>query len=51
MRSPMPGLDQPQDRAGGLVVARALHLLVGVEVVHADHVVFDEGAPRGEARW
>ena len=29
---------------------RALHLLVGIEVVHADHVVLEEGAARGAGR-
>ena len=34
---------------GVLLVARRLRLLIGVEVVHADHVVFDEGAPVRQA--
>ena len=47
---PKPAVDQPRDGAGVLLVRRALHLLVGVEVVHADHVVLDEGAARGAGR-
>ncbi len=39
---------QPRDRIGSLIVRRALHLLIGIEVVHADHVVFDE-CPAGGA--
>ena len=46
----MPGIGQPQDGPGDLVVAGALHLLVGVEVIHADHVELDEGPAFGDAR-
>ena len=41
--------DQLADGDGVLLVARRLRLLVGIEVVHADHVVFEEGAAVGKA--
>ena len=41
--------DQLANRNGVLLVARRLRLLVGVEVVHANHIVFDEGAAIGKA--
>ena len=37
------------DGVGVLLVAGRLRLLVGIEVVHADHVVFQEGAAIGKA--
>ncbi len=42
------GVDQPLDRGGVLLIRGALDLLIGVPIVHADHVVFEEGAAFGE---
>ena len=41
----MPGIRQSEDGPRHLVVVGALHLLVGIEVIHADHVEFHESAP------
>jgi hypothetical protein len=42
------GVDQTDDGAGDLIVTRALNLLVGVEVVHADHVELEEDSTSGQ---
>src|SRR5204862_2200747 len=40
-------IDQPLDGARIVFIRRALHLLIGIPVVHADHVIFDESAAFG----
>lgn len=41
-------LHQLDDGFGRFVVTRALDLLIGIEEIHADHVVFDEGTAAGK---
>ena len=42
------GRDQAGDCAGIIFVRGGLHVLVGIPIVHAEHVVFDEGTAFGE---
>ena len=42
-------IDEGADCAGVLLVGRRLGILVGIVIVHADHVVFEKGAAPGEA--
>src|SRR4051812_4448392 len=42
-------VDELRDRGGVLLIARRLGLLISIEVIHADHVVFEESATIGDA--
>ena len=45
----IPVGDEARQSGGVLLVAGRLGLLVGIEEVHADHVVFEKGAAVGDA--